>query len=73
MQPKSIFTSKLGWLGAAVTALGILQDLQTVDWAKTFANHPGWAGGIVTALGGAIVVLRLYTTKPASVTAPITK
>jgi hypothetical protein len=67
MSPKSIFTSKLGWLGIAVFLLGVAQDLTNVDWAKIFADHPTWAGVITSALGGVIFVLRLYTSRPATI------
>jgi hypothetical protein len=65
---KAIYKSKLGLLGFGVAALGIVQALQLIDWAKLFATHPAWAGVITAALGGIVVILRLYTSQPASVT-----
>lgn len=65
---KPIYKSKLGLLGIAVAAAGVIQALQALDWATLLAKHPGWAGVITTVLGLAITVLRLYTSEPASIT-----
>jgi hypothetical protein len=59
---KSIFASKTAWVGAAVTVVGALQAL---NWAQLIPSGPA-AGIIASGLGVAMIALRFFTSKPAT-------
>lgn len=63
VRAKSVVSSKTAWLGIAVAALAVLEAV--VGLVDTIGVEWPWLMG---AIGAAIVVLRLLTDRPVTVT-----